>query len=156
MASIRALTAEAKAELLIGEGHSAEAIRELQIACALWNEIGSAINAADARLSLAALLIQLEDRTGAELELGTALSIARKVESPRLMRRCEELEALGAARCKGGRPDSRTAIVHRALDVPGRKMRLDVVRVELRSGKCADAVGRLARAKGRGRASAAS
>jgi DNA-binding winged helix-turn-helix (wHTH) protein len=100
MASIRALTAEAKAELLIGEGHPAEAVRELQIACSLWNEIGSAINAANARLSLAALLIQLDDRSGAELELGTALSIARKVESPRLMRRCEELEApvVGAKR----------------------------------------------------------
>jgi len=94
MASIRALTAEAKAELFAQEGHVAEAARELQIACSRWNEIGSPINAADARLSLAALLIRLGDRTGAELELGTALAVARKVDSSRLMRRHEELKGL--------------------------------------------------------------
>ncbi len=94
MASIRALTAEAKAELFIRENRLAEAVRELQIACSRWNEIGSPINVADARLSLAALLMQLGDRTGAELELGTVVSIATKVDSPRLMRRYEELMAL--------------------------------------------------------------
>ncbi len=94
IASIRALTAEAKAELFIRENRLAEAVRELQIACSRWNEIGSPINVADARLSLAALLMQLGDRTGAELELGTVVSIATKVDSPRLMRRYEELMAL--------------------------------------------------------------
>ncbi|WP_245464822.1 MULTISPECIES: hypothetical protein [unclassified Mesorhizobium] len=92
MASIRALTGEAKAELFIQEGRLAEAVRELQTACSLWNEIGSPINVADARLSLAALLIQLDDRNGAELELGTALALAKKLDSSRLMRRCEELK----------------------------------------------------------------
>lgn len=94
MASIRALTSEAKAELFIREGRLAEAIGELQVAYSRWNEIGSAVNAADARLSLAALLIQLGDRTGAELELGTVLTVARKVDSSRLMRRYETLKAL--------------------------------------------------------------
>lgn len=94
MASIRALTAEAKAELFVQEKRLAEAVRELQVACSRWNEIGSPINVADARLSLAALLIQLGDRTGAELELGTVLAVARKVDSPRLMRRYEELTEL--------------------------------------------------------------
>ncbi|RWA77540.1 MAG: hypothetical protein EOQ28_02065 [Mesorhizobium sp.] len=94
MASIRALTAEAKAELLIQEERLTEAARELQAACSRWSEVGSPINVADARLSLAALLIQLGDRTGAELELGTALAAAKKVDSARLMRRCEELEGL--------------------------------------------------------------
>ncbi|MDX8510820.1 winged helix-turn-helix domain-containing protein [Mesorhizobium captivum] len=93
-ASIRALTAEAKAELFIQEERLTEAARELQIACSRWNEIGSPINVADARLSLAALLIQLGDRTGAELELGTVLAVARKVDSPRLTRRYEELTGL--------------------------------------------------------------
>ncbi|RWB52199.1 winged helix-turn-helix domain-containing protein [Mesorhizobium sp.] len=92
MASIRALTGEAKAELFIQEGRLAEAVRELQTACSLWNEIGSPINVADARLSLAALLVQLDDRNGAELELGTALALAKKLDSSRLMRRCEELK----------------------------------------------------------------
>ncbi len=92
MASIRALTAEAKAELFAREDQLADAARELQVACARWSEIGSPINAADARLSLAALLIQLGDRTGAELELGTALAVAKKVDSSRLMRRHEELK----------------------------------------------------------------
>lgn len=35
---------------------------------ALWNEIGSAFNAALARLLLAALLLELDDCAGAELE----------------------------------------------------------------------------------------
>ncbi|MBZ9921981.1 winged helix-turn-helix domain-containing protein [Mesorhizobium sp. BR1-1-7] len=94
MASIRALTAEAKAELFSREDRLADAARELQIACSRWSEIGSPIGAADARLSLAALLIQLGDRTGAELELGTALAAARKVGSSRLMRRHDELKRL--------------------------------------------------------------
>ncbi|MBZ9731940.1 MULTISPECIES: winged helix-turn-helix domain-containing protein [unclassified Mesorhizobium] len=94
MASIQALTAEAKAELFMQEERPAEAARELQIACSHWNEIGSPINVADARLSLAALLIRMGDRSGAELELGTALAIAKKVDSSRLMRRCDELKGL--------------------------------------------------------------
>lgn len=93
IASIRALTAEARAELLLKDANPQEAVRELQVACALWNEISSAFNAADTRLSLAALLLQLDDRAGAELELGTARAIARKVDSPRLMRRCATIEA---------------------------------------------------------------
>ena len=94
MASIRALTAEAKAELLMRENRFTEAARELQTACSRWADIGSPTNCADARLSLATLLIQLGDRTGAELELGTALAVAKKVDSPRLVRRCEELTSL--------------------------------------------------------------
>ncbi|TIV26698.1 MAG: hypothetical protein E5V90_22540 [Mesorhizobium sp.] len=94
MASIRALTAEAKAELSMRDNRFNEAVRELQTACSRWAEIGSPTNCADARLSLAALLIQQGDRTGAELELGTALAVAKKVDSSRLMRRCEELASL--------------------------------------------------------------
>ncbi|AZO09993.1 MULTISPECIES: winged helix-turn-helix domain-containing protein [unclassified Mesorhizobium] len=94
MASIRALTAEAKAELFIQENRLDEAARELQTACARWSEIGSPINAADARLSLAGLLIRLGDRTGAELELGSVLAAATKVDSPRLMQRYEALMGL--------------------------------------------------------------
>ena len=98
IASIRALTAEAKAEIALKEDRPYDAVRELQAACSSWNEIGSVINAADARLTLAALLLQLDDCAGAELELGTARSIAKKVNSPRLMRRAKELQALLAAR----------------------------------------------------------
>src|SRR5262249_55753112 len=60
-ASIKALVAEAKAELLTREARPVDAVRELQTACARWNEIGSAIHAADARLALAALLMQMDD-----------------------------------------------------------------------------------------------
>ncbi|RUV96159.1 hypothetical protein EOA75_07090 [Mesorhizobium sp. M1A.F.Ca.IN.022.07.1.1] len=94
MASIRALSAEAKAELFIREDRPTEAVRELQTACSRWSEVGSPVNVADARLALAALLIQLGDRSGAELELGTALALAKKVDSSRLTRRCEELKGL--------------------------------------------------------------
>lgn len=92
-ASIRALIAEAKAEIMLNEARPEEAVRELQAACSFWTEIGSAFNAAEARLSLAALLLRLDDCAGAEFELGTARSIARKVDSPRLSRRYEALEA---------------------------------------------------------------
>lgn len=98
--SIRALTAEAKAEILLKESSRLEAVRELQTACALWNEISSAFNAAVARLSLAALLIELDDCAGAELELSTARAIALKVDSPRLMRHCKSLETSLAVRGK--------------------------------------------------------
>ncbi|TGV24387.1 hypothetical protein [Mesorhizobium sp. M4B.F.Ca.ET.143.01.1.1] len=94
MASIRALTAEAKAELFMREDRLVEAAWELQTACSRWAEIGSPTSCADARLSLAALLIRLGDRTGAELELGTVLAVAKKVDSPRLMRRYDELKGL--------------------------------------------------------------
>lgn len=100
MPAIRALTAEAKAELFIKETGVTEAVRELQTACRLWNEVDSAISVADVRLSLAALLIQLDDRKGAELEISTAQSIARKIDSPRLVRRCEELAALLTAQSR--------------------------------------------------------
>jgi tetratricopeptide (TPR) repeat protein len=94
--SIRALTAEAKAELLLAEGHREDAVRELQIACSLWSEIGSAINSAEARIALAAVLLQMGDHRGAELELGTAQSVATKVQSQRLLQRCGALkERLG-------------------------------------------------------------
>lgn len=92
IASIRALTAEARAEISLKEDRLYDAVRELQAACSLWNEIGSVINAADTRLTLAALLLQLDDCAGAELELGTARSIARKVDSPRLISRCATIE----------------------------------------------------------------
>jgi DNA-binding winged helix-turn-helix (wHTH) protein len=100
IASIRALTAEAKAEIAVKEGRPYDAVRELQTACSSWNEIGSAVNAADARLALAGLLLQLDDCTGAELELGTARSIAKKVDSPRLMRLAKELQLSLTSRIK--------------------------------------------------------
>jgi hypothetical protein len=53
MPSIRALTAEAKAELFLREGKQAEASREYQFAFALWDEVSSPINAAAARLACA-------------------------------------------------------------------------------------------------------
>ena len=85
-----------------------EAVHELQTACAHWNEIGSPINVADVRLSLAALLIQLGDRTGAELELSSALACARKVDSSRLMRRCDELTGLLAGAQKSAMGSSKS------------------------------------------------
>jgi len=93
MPSIRALTAEAKAELLVRDGRPDDAARELQTARSFWDEVASAINAAEARLSLAALLIDQGDFAGADLELRTVHQTATRVESPRLVRRCEELDA---------------------------------------------------------------
>ncbi len=93
MPSIRALTAEAKAELFLREGKQAEASREYQSAFALWDEVGSPINAAAARLALATLLVESRDFAGAELELQTVRQIAARVDSRRLHDRSAQLEA---------------------------------------------------------------
>ena len=82
MPSIRALTAEAKAELFLREGKQAEASREYQSAFALWDEVGSPINAAAARLALATLLVESRDFAGAELELQTVRQIAARSTPP--------------------------------------------------------------------------
>ncbi len=97
MPSIRALTAEAKAELFLREGRQAEAARELQSALASWNEVDSAINAAGARLALAGVLAEAGDLAGAELELRAARQVAAKVDSRRLLDRSDQLDAAIAA-----------------------------------------------------------
>ncbi len=93
MASIRALTAEARAALQIAAGDTAAAVSELQSACDLWNEAGSALNAAEARLWLAEQLLEEGDAAGASIEVKAAAMIAERTGSGRLLRRCRAIRA---------------------------------------------------------------
>ncbi|HET7718295.1 MAG TPA: winged helix-turn-helix domain-containing protein [Bauldia sp.] len=97
MPSIRALTSEARAALLVGEGRILEAIAELLAACDHWREAGSILNYADTRLCLAALLSKAGDRAGARIEAQAVDLIARKTGSARLARKCREFESMKIA-----------------------------------------------------------
>lgn len=109
MASIKALTAEAKAELLIRANRQDDAIRELRAASALWHDVAAAINAAEACLSVAALLIDSGDFRGADFELRAAQQVAERVGSRRLLDRAEKLSARIAAEADSGRQPIKSA-----------------------------------------------
>jgi ATP/maltotriose-dependent transcriptional regulator MalT len=109
MPSIKALTAEAKAELLIRANRPDEAIRELRAASALWRDVAAAINAAEACLSVAALLIDAGDLPGADLELKAAQQVAERVGSRRLLDRAERLATRTAAEADPSRQPIRSA-----------------------------------------------
>jgi tetratricopeptide (TPR) repeat protein len=109
MPSIEALTAEAKAELLIRERRPDDAIRELRAASALWRDVAAAINAAEACLSVAALLIEEGDLPGADFELKAAQQVAARVGSRRLLDRAESLAARTAAEVESSRQPIRSA-----------------------------------------------
>jgi tetratricopeptide (TPR) repeat protein len=99
MPSIRALTAEAKAALMIDRKQIGEAIRELETACNLWMSVDAVISCAEARLLLARLFTEQGDLASAQLELKAVATVADRVDSRRLDRRHAELEiAVAAAR----------------------------------------------------------
>jgi len=93
MPAIKALVAEAKAELLAKEGRHDDAIAELQSACAFWSLAGSPINVAEARLRLADLLISTGDMSAAGIELQAARSIGESLGALRIMRRVSDIDA---------------------------------------------------------------
>ena len=94
MPSIKALIAEAKAELFARHGRHDDAIAELQSACAFWNLAASPINIAEARLRLADLLISTGDTSAAEIERRAARSIGEELGSLRIKRRVGDIEAV--------------------------------------------------------------
>jgi DNA-binding winged helix-turn-helix (wHTH) protein len=94
--TIKALIAEARSELFLADGDSEAAVAELQSACSYWIAADSIVNAADARLRLASLLVEAGDLIGAKLEMKAAQTIAEKLESPRLRIKLAKL-ADGAA-----------------------------------------------------------
>jgi DNA-binding winged helix-turn-helix (wHTH) protein len=92
MASIRALTNEASASLARQRGNSHEALQRLQLARQLWTSIDSRLNAARLRLQIAALQLDLGDRSGAATEIRAALAAAEELESEKLIRQCRTLQ----------------------------------------------------------------
>jgi tetratricopeptide (TPR) repeat protein len=92
MASIRALTNEASASLVRQRGDSNEALRRLHLARQLWTSIDSRLNAARLRLQIAALQLDLGDRSGAATEIRAALAAANELESEKLIQQCRALQ----------------------------------------------------------------
>ncbi|MCT8999285.1 winged helix-turn-helix domain-containing protein [Chelativorans intermedius] len=89
--SIRAVVAEAKADLFAQEGTLAAAIEQLEIARHLWSRAGAAYNAAEVRLRLAERLVEQGNPAGAETEIKAARFVAERLESARLLRWSERL-----------------------------------------------------------------
>jgi tetratricopeptide (TPR) repeat protein len=99
MPSIRALTAQARAELARRAGDKEQALRQLDTARSLWLEAESPLQAAEMRLAVAALRLERGDTDGAAMEFKAACAAARRLDSQRLSRRCREVETrLRAAR----------------------------------------------------------
>ena len=92
MASIRALTNEASAQLARQQGDGATAIRHLQLSRQLWTSIESRLNAARLRIQIAAVQLELDDRSGASVELRAALTANEELGSRKLAERCRALQ----------------------------------------------------------------
>jgi len=92
MPSIRALTNEASAFLAKARGDSQEALRRLHLARQLWTSIDSRLHAARLRLQIAALQLELGDRSGAATEMRAACAAADELDSDKLKRECGALQ----------------------------------------------------------------
>jgi tetratricopeptide (TPR) repeat protein len=93
MPSIRALTNEASALLAKGQrGDANEALRHMHLARQLWTSIESRLNATRLRLEIAALQLELGDRTGAAAEIRVASAVANELGSDKLTKRSTALQ----------------------------------------------------------------
>jgi DNA-binding winged helix-turn-helix (wHTH) protein len=92
MPSIRALTNEASALLARDRGDPNEAQRRLHLARQLWTSIDSRLNAARLRLQIAALQLDLGDRSGAATEIRAAFAAAEELGSEKLRQQCRALQ----------------------------------------------------------------
>jgi DNA-binding winged helix-turn-helix (wHTH) protein len=81
----------ATAELMRVEGKFSEAVKLLRAIIVLWLDEGSKINAAHARLQLAAVMAESGDPDAAELELSSARKAFSQMEAEPMVARCEEL-----------------------------------------------------------------
>jgi DNA-binding winged helix-turn-helix (wHTH) protein len=93
MASIRALTNEASALLARERGESNDALRHLHLARQLWTSIDSRLNAARLRLQVAALQLDLGDRSGAATEIRAAFAAAEELDSEKIRKQCRALQS---------------------------------------------------------------
>ena len=92
MPSIRALTNEASALLARHRGDCNEALRRLHLARQLWTSIESRLNAARLRLQIAAMQLELGDRSGAVREIRAAQAAADELDSEKTRRQCRAMQ----------------------------------------------------------------
>jgi DNA-binding winged helix-turn-helix (wHTH) protein len=92
-ATLTALVARARGELLAAEGDLAGAVRQLRQAARLCLEANSPLACAEARRSLARVLLAAGDRDAADVELGAAISLFRRAGADGQVALCERLRA---------------------------------------------------------------
>jgi hypothetical protein len=85
--------ARARGELLAAEGDLAGAVRQLRQAARLCLEANSPLACAEARRSLARVLLAAGDRDAADVELGAAISLFRRAGADGQVALCERLRA---------------------------------------------------------------
>ena len=91
MPSIRALTNEASALLAQTRGEPEEALRRLHLARQLWTSIDSRFHAAQLRLQIAALQLELGDASGAAAEVRAACAAGEDLDSDKLRLACQAM-----------------------------------------------------------------
>lgn len=82
---------QAVAEVALAEKRPAQAVRALREALVIWQDAGSRINGAHARLRLAEILAHGGDGEEAELELSSALKAFSKMGAEPMVERCESM-----------------------------------------------------------------
>lgn len=82
---------QAAAEIGLAEKRPEEAVAELRAALAIWQTVGSRINASHLRLRLAECLAQCGDSHDAELELASAQKAFAKMGAEPMAARCESV-----------------------------------------------------------------
>jgi len=83
--------ARAQGELAWARADLNRAEAALRSSVLLWLEVGAPLQAAEVRVRLCELLMQSDDATAAELELGSAEAEFRRVEATPLLERCRAL-----------------------------------------------------------------
>ena len=86
----------ARGELAWARGDLSEAERALRSAVALWLETNARVHAAHVRLRLFELLLAVDDRFGAELELKSAQTVFEEVGAEPMVERCRRASSVQA------------------------------------------------------------
>jgi ATP/maltotriose-dependent transcriptional regulator MalT len=89
----RAEGARSSAELLRARGDLSGGEQALRQSIASWIEMGARVHAAHARLRLCELLLESDDKTAADLELGAAEAVFEEVGAASLLERCRAIRA---------------------------------------------------------------
>jgi tetratricopeptide (TPR) repeat protein len=102
--ALRALVAQARAEVALAEARSAEGVACLRQSVQLWQDVGSPPNVARVRVRLAQALAAEGDKAAAALELSFAESTFQKLAAVALVQTCQEIsQSLGLPTVTSGR-----------------------------------------------------
>lgn len=91
-ATLTALVARARGELLAAEGDLPGAVRQLRLAARLCLDINAPLACAEVRRSLSRVLAAAGDRDAADVELGAAISLFRRAGADGQVALCEALK----------------------------------------------------------------